>query len=94
MGVCVRDTDPECPRSGPGSIGGGSSNNDNISCRPGLRGIVAEALYCPEIPSSTATEVRCPETAEIARPALRPPLLPNKPTLLEVLLSGGNGSTE
>ena len=83
MGVCVSDRSSECPTASVSS----SAFSGRKLCRPGRRGIIAEALYCPIQNEQT----RCSTTKqqEVQGPAF--------PSLFQVLsgaadtVSGGLG---
>ena len=93
-GVCVDVNDPECPTS--------ENKARSFQCRPGRTGILAEALYCPQIQScdnDRVTTTRRPPTTT-RRPTTRRPRpqptaisAPNRrprPTLIETLLGTFN----
>ena len=71
VGVCVSDRSPECPTA---SVSASAYSGSKL-CRPGRRGIIAEALYCPEQREQT----RCVKTKQekVQGPAF--------PTLFQVL---------
>merc|ERR1719510_1580282 len=73
-GICVTDRSSECPTASVSS----SAFSGSKLCRPGRRGIIAEALYCP----TQREETRCesPTQTKVQAPAF--------PNLFEVI-SGG-----
>lgn len=89
-GICVSDTDSDCPKSSVADLGGGNSKK-KFNCRPGRRGILSEALYCPKASNcdlSKSTE-QTSTTVQQQRP--RPANSRKRPTLLQVLANAASG---
>ena len=75
-GICVSDRSSECPTAAISS----SALSGSKLCRPGRRGIIADALYCP----TQSEQTRCSSSVEtkVQGPAF--------PSLFQVI-SGGLG---
>ncbi len=67
IGTCVREDDDECARSTDSEET--LQAKGLVSCRPGLLGILADALYCPEISSSGRDQCGTRQTATAAAAA-------------------------
>ncbi len=86
IGRCVRDIDPDCASSTESD----QQQRDKDAlwrCRPGLLGIVAEALYCPDLERTSAQQGKPGRTPPSASSTSTPgsDALPKPPTLLEIL---------
>jgi hypothetical protein len=91
VGQCVREDDDECARSTDTEEQ--LEAKQTVSCRPGLLGILAEALYCQQIPqtaSNASNDQQCRSSSNSGQAAapLGGPRHPG-PTLLDVLLDAG-----
>merc|ERR1712038_20798 len=73
-GICVSDRSPECPTA---SVSASAYSGSKL-CRPGRRGIIAEALYCPEQREQT----RCVKTKQEEVQEVQGPVFP---TLFQAL---------
>ena len=85
-GICVSDRSSECPTAAVSA----SAFSGSKLCRPGRRGIIAEAIYCPKINA----ENRCSTTTQTKQTEVKQPAFPS---LFQVLsgtadsIAGGLG---